>query len=437
MPKSRLFVHFWVGLIVLGSTPAISQEFNWKQFQGQSINFLSSNHPWANAVLAKRSEFKALTGIDIRVDTFQEAQMRQRLVMVLQSRSPDVDVFMSLKSREGQQFANAGWYADLKPFINDPSKTAPNFDLADFSPALVKGEEFDGKLTGVPLNIEGPTLYIRKDVFERCKVPIPGKLEELRTAAAALKACDGSFTPFVTRGAKAAIAYTFSNFLHNSGGEYFDAQGKPNMCAAANKAALALYAGLLKDFGPPGVVNYSFLQIRELFGQGKAAMAFEASNEFGPIVGFPGRLADTSVRLLPPGPAGSKPTVIGWGLSISNYSKRQGPAWLLAQWAASKEMDAKLALVGIAPPRASVSNSPEYVAWLAEHPVRGEWARALNEIAASGTSEVGPPMEQQPEARDILGDGVQRMLLGQANADQVCAEIDDKWTALLAKEKRR
>ena len=279
-------------------------------------------------------------------------------------------------------------------------------------------------------------LFVRKDVFERCKVPTPGKLEEIRTAAAALKACDSSITPFVTRGAKGAIAYTFSNYLHNLGGNYFDAQDKPNMCAAPNKAALELYVGLLKDFGPPGVVNYSFLQIRELFGQGKAAMAFESSNEFGPVVGFQGRLADTSVRLLPPGSAGSKPTVIGWGLSISAYSKNLGPAWLFAQWATSKDMQTKLALAGIAPPRASVSNSAEYAAWLAEQPVRGEWDKALKEMASTGTSEVGPPMEQQPEARDVLGDAVQRMLLGQIAVDQACTEINDKWTALLAKEKR-
>ena len=95
-------------LLALPVAPAVAQELNWKQFQGQAINVLSSNHPWANAVLANRAEFKTLTGIDVRVDTFQEAQMRQRLVTVFQSRSSDVDLFMSLKSREGQQFANAG-----------------------------------------------------------------------------------------------------------------------------------------------------------------------------------------------------------------------------------------------------------------------------------------------------------------------------------------
>ena len=45
-------------------------------------------------------------------------------------------------------------------------------------------------------------------------------------------------------------------------------------------------------------------------------------------------------------------------------------------------------------------------------------------------------MEQQPEARDILGEAIQKMILGQANVDQACAEINQLTTALLARERR-
>ena len=103
--------------ILLGAllcASAQAGEFNWKRYQGETINFLSSNHPWANAVLKQQNEFTALTGINIRVDTFQEAQMRQRLVTVMQAKSSEVDLYMSLKSREGLQFFNAGWYSILK-----------------------------------------------------------------------------------------------------------------------------------------------------------------------------------------------------------------------------------------------------------------------------------------------------------------------------------
>ena len=110
-------------MVAMGLSPTLAQDFSWKAQSGKTVSFLSSNHPWANAVLAKRAEFEALTGIKVQVDTFQEAQMRQRLVTVLQGRSADVDLYMSLKSREGLQFANAGWYADLsrsQPYCDKP-----------------------------------------------------------------------------------------------------------------------------------------------------------------------------------------------------------------------------------------------------------------------------------------------------------------------------
>ena len=94
-----------------------AQRFDWKKHQGETINFLSSNHPWANALLKYKGEFEALTGIKLKVDRYQEPQMRQRLVTMMNAKSSEIDVYMSLPSREGLQFAKAGWYADLMPLV--------------------------------------------------------------------------------------------------------------------------------------------------------------------------------------------------------------------------------------------------------------------------------------------------------------------------------
>ena len=426
----------WIVLVlVLTGAAAHAGEMNWKRYQGETITFLSSNHPWANAVLKRQNEFTDLTGIKLRVDTFQEAQMRQRLVTVLQSKSPEVDLFMSLKSREGLQFFNAGWYADLRPLLNDPSATSPTFDFKDFSPALVKGEEYGGKLTGLPLNIEGPVVYSRKDIFDKCKVVTPKTLAEIEEAAKKIKACDAGVSPWVSRGLKSAAPYTFSVFLHNLGGQYIS-NGKSNLSSKAGQDAFRLYSDLLMSFGPPGVVNYTFYQISALYREGKAAMAFEASNELGGMMEGGARLNDTSLMLLPPGQGGSHPTVIGWGLSLSAFSKKQGPAWFFMQWATSKDMQTKLALEGIAPPRASVASSAEYQRWIKEQRVRQEWVAAISEMAKTGISEVGPPMEEQPAARETIGEAINRIVLGQATVEQAATDADKAINQLLEKEKR-
>ncbi len=416
--------------VVISVGVAQAQSFDWQKYKGQTVSFLNENNPWWNELRPYLPEFQRLTGIHVQVVTFQEQQMRQRLVTILQSKSNEVDTFMSLTSLEGALYAHAGWYADLGPIMK--GETEPGYDLADFSRALIAGETYGGKLIGIPLNIEGPIVYYRKDVFEKCGIAPPKTLDDLTAAAAKIKQCEPHMVPWVTRGLAPALPYTFSNVLHNFGADYFDAAGKPDLCAPKAVAAVTWYAGMLKKYGPPGAVNYTFVQIADLYGQGRAAMAFESSNEFTPIMAAPGRSGDTGLMLLPPGPGGSKPTVIGWGLSMSAFSSHQPATWYLMQWASSKAMEARLALKGIAPPRASVADSPGYKAWLDQLPVRGEWQTLVDTMAATGTSEVGPPIDRQPQARQIIGEAVDRVLLGQASAKDAACQADRDIEAMLA-----
>src|SRR4051794_23692297 len=95
------------------SAQARAADFEWKKFQGKTVTFLANNNPVALALVTYKADFEKLTGMTLKVDGYQEQQMRQRLVTVMNARSDEVDVFMTLPSREGEQFAAAGWYADL------------------------------------------------------------------------------------------------------------------------------------------------------------------------------------------------------------------------------------------------------------------------------------------------------------------------------------
>ena len=423
-----------VSVLVLAAVAlpaAEAQDFNWKKHQGKTVNFLASNNPVASAILKYKADFEAQTGITLKVDSYQEQQMRQRLVTVMNSRSDEVDLFMSLPSREGLQFARAGWYADLTGLVK--SASAKDYDFADLSPGMVKDASFDNKLMGIPLNIEGPVMYYRKDLFQKCGVSYPKTLVELESVSAKLKACEPGVVPFVSRGLKSALPFTYSVFLHNMGGQYMR-DGKSQLCSKEGQASLDLYAKLLKDYGPPGVVNYSFYQISGLFKEGRAAMAFESSNELRTVMDGGARLKDTGIAVLPAGPAGSIPTVIGWTMSVSNFSKNKEAAWYFVQWATSKVMQEKLALEGVAPPRSSVTNDPDYKKWADEQPARKEWVAAVNELGKTGSSEVGYPIVANPASRDFIGQAVTELLLGQKTAAQACADADKQLDALIAKE---
>ena len=290
----------------------------------------------------------------------------------------------------------------------------------------------------MPMNIEGPILYYRTDILKKCGVDTPATIKDVEAAAQKIKACDSTITPFVSRGLKPAVAYTFSNMLHNIGGSYM-ADGKSNLCSPKGKETLDTYSRLLRDYGPPGVVNYSFQQISALYRSGRAAMSFESSNELRTVMEGGERLKDTGLAPFPAGDAGQVPTAIGWGMAVSAYSKQPDAAWYFVQWATSPEIQKRMALQGIAPPRPAVANDPEYRKWIDEQPVRKEWQAALDVLATKGSSEVGYPIVANPEVARVhrpgragsdpqaedRGSGLRGRRQGPRCAD--CAEVAHGW----------
>src|ERR1019366_3754319 len=103
MSKNALATRVAVTAVALGAitTAASGADFDWKKFQGKTVTFLANNSPVSAALLTYKADFEKLTGITLKVDGYQEQQMRQRLVTVMNAHSDEVDVFMTLPSREG------------------------------------------------------------------------------------------------------------------------------------------------------------------------------------------------------------------------------------------------------------------------------------------------------------------------------------------------
>lgn len=427
MPNRRFCV---IAVVVAALTPLCARAagFDWQKYKGQTIHVLADNNPVGHAIEANAKAFEKLTGIKVDVDMFTESQMRQRLVTIEDAHSSQIDVFMTLPSREGQEFAKAGWYANLEPMTKDVS---PSYDFNGLSPALIKASTINGMLTSIPINIEGPVLYYRRDIFKKCGVSMPKSLEDLPATAKKLQVCEKHITPFASRGLRDALAYTYSVFFHNMGGHYIE-NDKSGLCSTAGLSALKLYGGLLKEYGPPGVVNYTFYQLSALYRDGRSAMSFESSNELSNIMKGGARLKDTGITVLPPGPGGMHPTVINWGLAISPYSKHEGAAWYLIQYLTSPKVQARNEIAGLAAPRADIAKEPVVRKWLDAVPVRKEWQHALGVLAKTGTSNVGYPIAQNPLSRQYFGEAVDKVLLGAATPEAACAVADKKLNALIA-----
>src|SRR3712207_3544763 len=156
--------------VVLAAAPATAQEFNWRAQDGQTINLMFNNHPWSQAMRDLVADFTAKTGIKTRMEIFNEEQYRARLTTLMQGRSSDMDVFMSLTSREGAVFNRAGWYADLAPIMANKALTVPDFNYEDFSASIRNASTFGKQIVALPINQESPLFYWRKDIFSRCNI---------------------------------------------------------------------------------------------------------------------------------------------------------------------------------------------------------------------------------------------------------------------------
>jgi len=256
-------------------------------------------------------------------------------------------------------------------------------------------------------------------------------LEDISIAAAAIKSCDPSIGPWAARGLRGAVPYALTAFINNQGGSYATPDGKPGLSQPNTLKGLILYSTLLKDYGPPGALNHTFTQVVELLGQGKIAMTHESSNEFANIMRFPNRAQDLGVKVLPPGRETniSKPVSIGWTVTISSNSQKKSAAWYFLQWSTSREVQSKLVQFGVAPPRASVFQGPEFANWVSEMPIRKSWVNSLTEIGKTGTGVYQSPTERVPEARDLIGTAVQQIIQG-GNPAEVAKTTDEALSKL-------
>jgi multiple sugar transport system substrate-binding protein len=107
---------------------------------------------------------------------------------------------------------------------------------------------------------------------------------------------------------------------------------------------------------------------------------------------------------------------------------------MFVQWATSRDMQERLALEGIAPPRLSVARDPDFKKWIDAEPVRKDWISAVNTASKDGISKVGVPIVQNVASRDVIGQAINEILLGQKTIEQACADGDQALAGLLAKE---
>jgi len=379
--KRRLLVLALISLLLItGSLGVSAQEFDWRAHEGTTLRLLMNMHPYTDALLANLSTFEELTGIKVEYDIYPEQNYFDVVTVNLSSGSSSYDVFMT-GAYQVWQYAPPGWMEPLEPFMNDPAKTNPEWDVEDFYPnllealrwSLVVGEPLgQGSQWALPWAFEANALIYRYDLFDEYGLTPPTSLPELRDTAVKLTTPDRA--GIVVRGSRnwATIHPGFMTSYASYGAVDYDEDLNPAMNSEIAVEMTDLWIDMVREAGPSAWTSYTWYQAGADLGAGEAAILFDADIQ-GFFQNVPGESAMAGRLAWAPGPKGPtgdlKTNMWIWSLAMNAYSKQKDAAWYFLQWATSKEHTAYGALeeLMVDPVRISVAESDAFKNRLADH----------------------------------------------------------------------
>lgn len=363
-------------LVMAVSAPAFA--FDWKAHAGTDIKLMLNKHPYTDAMLAHLDEFVDKTGIKVSYDVLPEDEYFDKVTIGLSTKSPEYSVFMT-GAYQVWQYAPPGYMEDLRPYMQDASKTSPEWDQEDIFPNLLSALAWnlkpgdalgsaDAKQWALPWGFETNTLIYRKDIFEKHKLSPPKDLPGLLELCAKLKELEPDMYPIAVRGTRswATIHPGFLSAFNGYGAKDFDPWPKPAMNSPKAVEMTKLWMKMVKEYGPSAWTSYIWYEVGNDLGQERACMIYDAD-----ILGYfqnqPGATPASGKLAWAPGPgapgADPAPNMWIWSLGMNANSKTKDAAWYFMQWATGKDfllkaVKGKYSLVD--PVRKSVWADPEF-----------------------------------------------------------------------------
>lgn len=283
--------------------------------------------------------FTAETGIQVDFTVLPENELRDRVAQDLAAGVSQYDV-INVNSSETPYYADLGWLADLTSHAEEDEA----FDLADMLPSMVTTySSSDGAISGIPFYGESAFVMYRKDLFEAAGIEMPERptWDQIAEYAAALDTDDTAGICLRGQPAAGQMFAPLGSMVNTFGGTWFDEDWNAQVDSPEFAEAVQFYVDLVRDHGENGAAQAGFTECLNVFGQGKAAMWFDATAAAGLVenpetsevagkVGYafaPTKLTDNSGWLA------------GWGWGVPKSSGNLDAAWQFISWASSADYE--------------------------------------------------------------------------------------------------
>lgn len=336
-----------------------------------TVTIATVNNPDMVVMQEFSARFEAANpGIRLNWLVLDEGTLRSRVTTDAATGAASFDI-VTIGAYDTPLWGANGWLLSIADLAERFPEAAAGYDFDDLLPAIRDGLSYDGELFAVPFYGESSFTMYNKRILDEAGITMPDQptWEQIAEIACAVHNPAAGITGIALRGKPgwgdnmAPITTVINTF----GGQWFDAQGVPQIDTPEWNAAISFYADLVQRCGPAGVTGVSFPEALALMSQGRAAMWVDATVAAGFLANSPAG-PDISHALAPVGPvAKGNQWLWSWNLAIPATSQVSEAAFRFLMWATSKDyIELVAAEKGWAavPPgtRISTYERPEYLA---------------------------------------------------------------------------
>lgn len=405
---------------------------------------------WANLFGASGTEkteellaFEKKEGITVNMEYADEETARQKVLLDLVNGTGKYDLVMLGSDGAVQTYSYSGYLEPLDGYLD---KATDYFDASKVYTQFLDANRVNGKLWALPYYSFGAGVIYRKDLFDKYGITsFPKTTEEMEKALQTIKdglAKDGvtDVSALTMRGAPgeepsldlAGFVYAFAGFpAWFEGGavtpEEIKAKKAKPIFTGDFKKGFETFVRWSKEFGPPGIATHTWVDMMNLYGQGKAVVLLpSAINGFAALGGTqdPNVKEHTAFAPSPIGPSG-KPIQSFWTFSvgISKFSKDKDAAYkVLAFMTGKQSMEAFASQIGW-----PYNTFPE----IARGPVLSKkWPAATIDAVEASYKDADPHyfpyIPELNEFMDRIGTSASEAISGGATVDEALANLQ-KW----------
>ncbi|WP_305785822.1 ABC transporter substrate-binding protein [Symbioplanes lichenis] len=285
--------------------------------------------------------FTKQTGITVKFTILPENELRDKVTQDVANQGGQYDV-ATVGAYETGIWAKNGWLHELS--TQAAADTA--YDQADLLKPMVQsltGE--DGKMYAAPFYGESSFLMYNKDMFTAAGLTMPEKPTWAQVAEFAKKLDDKQkgVAGICLRGLPGwgELFAPLTTVVNTYGGTWFEKDWTPKVNSPEFKEATNFYVNLVKQYGESGAPQAGFTECANTFGQGKAAMWYDATSAAGTLEDPKASKVAGKVgyAYAPVNKTEYSGWLWTWAWAMPKTTKKADAAWKFISWATSKEYE--------------------------------------------------------------------------------------------------